>query len=135
MHLAALGVQLFGYRQRDCAAYAAAHNADLAQPLSLGRLTERTRKIGKAVSHVFMIQLFGGSAHNLKYNFNRTLLAVKARNGKRNTLAVFIGAEDNELTRLGFFSHKRRFNIHHGNGWVQVSFAYDFKHFTVSFLK
>ena len=135
MHLAALGVQLFGYRQRDCAAYAAAHNADLAQPLCFGRFTERTRKIGKAVAHIFMIQLFGGSAHNLKDNFNRAFLAVKARDGERDTLAVFIGAENDELTRFGFFSHERRFNVHHGNGWVQVSFAYDLKHFLVSFLK
>ena len=135
MHLAALGVQLFGNRQRDRAAYAAAHNANLAKTLCFGRLTERPRKIGKAVAYAFVIQLFGCGSHNLKYNFNRTLFAVKARDGERDTLAVLIGAENDELTRLGFFSHERRFNFHHCNGWVQVSFAYDLKHFLVSFLK
>ncbi len=82
-----------------------------------------------------MIKLFGCSSHNLKYYFNRTFFAVKPRNGERYALAVLIGTENDELTRLGFFSHERRFNVHHGNGWVQVSFAYDFKHFLVSFLK
>ena len=135
MHHTALLVQFTGNGQSDGAAYAAAHNADLVKTLCFGRFTERPRKIGKAVAHIFMIQLFGGSAHNLKDNFNRTLFAVKARDGERDTLAVLIGAENDELTRFGFFSHERRFNVHHGNGWVQVSFAYDLKHFLVSFLK
>ena len=127
-------MQLFGNRQRYCAAYAAAHNANLTQSLGFGGFTERSCKIGKIITCIFVVKLFGCCPHYLKDDPYGSLFTVEACNGKRYALAVVVGTQDNELTRLCLFGNKRRLNIHKRNRRIKTAFVYDFKHFLLSFL-
>ena len=79
-------------------------------------------------SRVFRIQLFGGCADDLEYDFDRTFPFIEARNSERNSFAVFGYAEYDELTRSRLFGDERGFDFHLRDSGVERPFADDSIH-------
>ena len=82
----------------------------------------------QAVALLQMIQLFGGSADNLEYNGDCAAFTVVVRYCQGNPFAVFVYAEDDELTRLRFFGNQRSLDVHESHCGIQFSLFQDFIH-------
>ena len=75
-----------------------------------------------------MVELFGRCADNLKNDCNGALFAVIAGNGQRDTLAVFVYAQNDKLAGLCFFRNERRLDLHPRHRGVQRLFFNDLIH-------
>ena len=100
-------MKLFGNWISNSAANTAAYNANLFKTIGVCCNAERADKIMQAFSLRETVQFHGASADNLIDNGNSASFPVKVSNSKRNTLAVFAGAQDNKLARFCFAGNKR----------------------------
>ena len=57
-----------------------------------------------------------------------SFLGIGSGNGKRDSLAVLINAEDDELTGLSLIGYKRSFDLHLCNGRVKVLLVHNLVH-------
>ena len=112
VNLSAHFVQLLGLRICDSAAQTAADNSDLFQTLKLAGLAERADKIMQTFALVQAAERLRGRADLLKDDGDRTLFAVKVRDGERNALALCADTQDDELTRLCLAGNVRGVNHH-----------------------
>ena len=115
-------MQCLGNRKCNSASYSTADDACAAYPVKLGRLAERSDKIGNALALGFEAELFGSAADYLKYYLYRSALAVGTGNRKRNPLSVLIDTENYKLSRQCFFRYQRSIYLHHNDRWIQLSF-------------
>ena len=130
---AALLVQFAGNGQRNGAADAAAHDADLLQALGLGGTAQRADEIVDAVARVQAVQLHGGAADDLEDDVHGAFLAVVTGHGQGDALAVLKRAHNDKLARLCLFGDERGFNDHLRHGGVQRDFFSDLVHCVSSF--
>ena len=99
--------------------------------LHIGGTTQGADKVMDVVTLVQRTQCLGGEAHLLEDDGNGALLPVIAGDGQGNTLTLFINAEDDELTGLGLLGNEGGFDVHEGDGGVQLFFANDFIHIDI----
>ena len=126
-------MKLFGDRESDGAADSAADDADLLQSLDIGSRSERSDEVLDVFAGFLMVELQGGSADDLEYDFNRSRFAVISRYRQRDALAFFVHSQYDELTGLCLCRDERRLNVHHCDGRVQRLFVYYSVHKLLSF--
>ena len=122
-------MQLLCYGQSDSAADAAADDADVLETLKMGGNAEGTDEVLNVLTYLLVVELFGSCADNLENDPYGACLAVIVSDGKGDTLAVSINAQDDELTGLGLGRNEGSFNVHHRYGGVEFFLCYDFVHF------
>ena len=114
--------------QGDGAAHAAANHTDLLLAFHGGGLAQGTHKVADAVTLVQLAQGNGGEADLLENDGNGALFPVAAGDGQGNTLAHLIDAENDELTGSCLPGDEGGFNLHQGNGGIQLFLTNDFIH-------
>ena len=112
----------------DGAAHAAADHADLLLALHGGGLAQGAYKVVDVVAFLQRTQGVGGEADLLEDNGNGTFFPVITGDGQGNTLSHLVDAENDELTGLCLTCDKGRFDLHQGDGSVQLLLANDFIH-------
>ena len=90
MYLNAELVELLCNRVSDSAAYAAAYNCYLFEPLCLCGSAQRAYEVLKSVALVKVIEFFCCSAYYLENDSYRTAAAVEISYSERDTLAVSV---------------------------------------------
>ncbi len=125
-HVNSSGVHFLGNRIRNGAADTAADDTDLLQALHLGGLAERADKIRNIIALFHRVEHFGRLAGSLDHHGDGSLLTVIAGNGYRNTLPLFVQAENHKLAGLGVFCHERRLNLEKTDalGIIQIPLGY-----------
>ena len=127
MHLFCDGVS-------DRAADAAADNADLLEPVHLGRAAEGADEVGDIVALLNGVEHLRGAAGGLHHDGDGALFSVPARYGDGDTLALLIQTEDDELTRLRMLCDKRSFDLEQADSLclVQKALGYYLIHLSTS---
>ena len=133
IHMTAHVVELLGHGVGDGGAHAAAHNGDPLQALGLGGAAQGAHEVLEVLALLLVVQLLGGSAHELEDDGDSALLPVIGGDGQGDALAVFIHAEDDELAGLALPGHGGGLDLHQGYGGVQNPFFYDPIHSVSSF--
>ena len=128
VHRAAQIVQLFGHGISDGAPHASAHDANLFEPLRARGGAQRSHQVMQTVACVQGVQLHGAGTHDLVDHGDGTRLAVIVGHGKGDALALFLGAQDNKLPRLGFAGDAWRRDGNAHDRWIQCLFGQNFKH-------
>ena len=98
---AALVVQLLGNGQGDGAAQSAANDSGILEACDVAGAAQRAGEGGQGITGLEGIQQQGGAAHHLVDDGDGSGLGVKIRDGEGDALAVFGGAEDDELAGGG----------------------------------
>ncbi len=117
-----------GSGQGDGAAHAAADHAHSLLALDLGGTAQGAHKVLDVVALVQSAQGLGGEAHLLENDGNGALLPVIAGNGQGDPLAHLVDAENDELTGLGLPGNEGGFDVHEGDGGIQLFLANDLIH-------
>ena len=128
MYLNTEVVELLCNRVCDSTANTAADNSDLLEAFCLSCTAERSNEIVETFALVEVVELFCCSSYYLENNSNCTCAAVKISNSERDTLAVLISSENDELTGLCLLSDLGCSDLHKGNSRVETSFFKYFKH-------
>ena len=124
----AVFVKFLRHGVADGAPDAADHNGDFFLSVGFGSATERSDKIMQAVALREAVQPLGGCADDLEHNRHAPRRAVEIGNGERDALAVRVGTQDDELSRLCLFRNRGRMNAHERYGRIQRSFFKNFVH-------
>ena len=127
-HFCARFLERLGRGQGDGAAHAAADHADLLLALHGGGLAQGAYKVVDVVAFLQRTQGVGGEADLLEDNGNGTFFPVITGDGQGNALSHLVDAENDELTGLCLTGDKGRFDLHQGDGSVQLLLANDFIH-------
>ena len=123
-------MHLLGDRVGDGAADAAADDADLLEPLHLGGPAERPDDVGNHVALFHGVEHFCRAARGLHHDGDRAALAVIARDGHRDALALLVQTEDHKLTGAGVPGDQRRFDLEQADalGVIQETLGYYLVH-------
>ena len=127
VHIRARLVQRLGLRIGDGDAQTPADDRDLFAllALELARLAQRADEILQRLALLERVQPARGRADLLKNDRDRALFPVIARDGQRDTLALLVDAQDDELARLRLSRNARRLDLHQRHRVVQAAFGYD----------
>lgn len=98
---AAPAVQGSGSGQGDGAAQSAADDSGILEACDVAGAAQRAGEGGQGITGPEGIQQQGGAAHHLVDDGDGSGLGVKIRDGEGDALAVFGGAEDDELAGGG----------------------------------
>ena len=118
-YLAAHFMQLLCNGQSDGAADAAADDANALQPFDMGCNAKGTDEILNVFAFFFCIKQSCCCADNLENDSYCALFSVITRNGQGDSLAVFVDAQNDELTGFCLFRHEGSFDFHHGDGRIE----------------
>ena len=125
IHLCSGLVQCLGSGVGNGTAHAAADDSGLPDAGEIGGSPQRTHKVQDAVPGLQTAQQIGGQAHLLEDDGDSACFGIGIGNGERHPLAVFIDAEDDELTGPCFFCNERCLDLHQGHLLVEVLFICD----------
>lgn len=106
----------------------AADDARLLDAVHLSGQTQGADQIHQSVALFHCCQSHSGQTSALEDDGDGALLTVITADGQRNTLALFINTEDDELARLCFASNVRCLNLQQSDLRTKDFFFYDTKH-------
>ena len=122
---AAPAVQGSGSGQGDGAAQSAADDSGILEACDVAGAAQRAGEGGQGITGPEGIQQQGGAAHHLVDDGDGSGLGVKIRDGEGDALAVFGGAEDDELAGGGMGGHFRGREDHAADAGGQGFLAED----------
>ena len=115
-------------RECDGTADAPTDNQNIGNSVDVGRLTERTDEVGKALALFLLIQKIRGRPDDLKNNADGARRAVIARDRERNPFSFSVHAKNDELPRLCLCRDERCLDLHHSDRRIQDFFFYNTIH-------
>ena len=118
-------MQFLGNGQGDGAAQSAADDSGILEACDVAGAAQRAGEGGQGITGLEGIQQQGGAAHHLVDDGDGSGLGVKIRDGEGNALAVFGGAEDDELAGGGMGGHFRGREDHAADAGGQGFLAED----------
>ena len=121
-------MQCLCLRIGDGTANTAADNSNLFHAVIFCGNAQRADKILNGIANLLCGKQLCGKPYLLEDNGNGAFFSVIICDGKRNSFAEFIHAEDDELTCLCLFGNKGCFNLQQSDHAVELSFIHDTKH-------